>query len=510
LPSDAGGAILWQDDRIVLDPPIRVAARAAAREPTDFMVSSRVAGVRRLNSLLQQASEPLFLLDRQRRLVFVNRAWEELTGHPAEDVLGWECVPPGPSAEGSLADVAGSFSPPPEALAGRPASGLARVVHAGGEACWRRIEFAPLCDPEGSPIAFLGCIREADVAVTEPDSGTLRLRAELGLLRERLRERYGFDSLIGRGAAHRRFLDQLAAAAATSVPVLVLGEPGTGRRLAARTIHQRSDRAQEPLRMYDCAALPPEVLERELFRRGIERPDAASAAARNGGSLLLTDIVDLPRDLQARLAGILEGPTRLIATSAVDPEQARREDRLRPEIYFALTTLVVRLAPLRERLEDLPLLAQHFLERANARGERRRSSFDSEAMEALAAYDWPGNLRELARVVDAAHGQATGEVIRATDLPAAIRGAIGAAYNPPPMPTPATPLDETLTQVERRLIEQALQRARQNKSRAAELLAISRPRLYRRIKELNIPDLAEPPDGDGSAGPIRGAVETSP
>jgi DNA-binding NtrC family response regulator len=156
-----------------------------------------------------------------------------------------------------------------------------------------------------------------------------------------------------------------------------------------------------------------------------------------------------------------------------------------------MTTLVIRLVALRERLDDLPILAQHFLERLNDRSERRRAGFAPEALETLAAYDWPGNLRELARVVELAHAHAAGEMIGVGDLPAAMRGNLGAAYAPPAMPPPVTPLDPTLTRVERQLIEKALAHARQNKSRAAELLDISRPRLYRRMKELNIPDMPE-------------------
>ncbi len=169
-----------------------------------------------------------------------------------------------------------------------------------------------------------------------------------------------------------------------------------------------------------------------------------------------------------------------------------KAERLRPDLYYALTTLVIRTRPLRERLDELPLLAQSLLERTNARGARQRGGFSPEALAALLAYDWPGNLRELARVVEAAHARGEGDWIDVDDLPAAIRGHLGAAYTPPPMPTQVTPLDDLLTQVERRLIEQALQRARQNKSRTAELLGISRPRLYRRIKELNLPDVPDP------------------
>jgi DNA-binding NtrC family response regulator len=339
-------------------------------------------------------------------------------------------------------------------------------------------------------LGLLGLVRPADLPPLAPDSEASRLRGELLEVRARLLDRFGFDSLVGRGPAHRRLLDQIGAAAATSMPVLIVGEPGTGKRLVARLIHQQGPNPQTPLVAVDCAALPADVLERELFGAG-ERP--ARLALRDGSTLLIGDILDLPRDLQSRLAAVLDADARVrvLATTAGDPEAALKTDGLRPDLYYALTPLVIHLSPLRQRLDDLPLLAQHWLERANQRGERQRSGFSSEALSLLSHYDWPGNLRELARVIDEAHAQAAGDRIEVDDLPGAIRGHLGAAYSPSPLPPTATPLDELLTQVERRLIEQALHRARQNKSRAAEILGISRPRLYRRIKELNLPDEPE-------------------
>lgn len=271
------------------------------------------------------------------------------------------------------------------------------------------------------------------------------------------------------------------------MPVLIVGESGTGKRTVARAIHSGGDRANAPLSPFDCAALPPVMLERELFGALSDR-ESPRLQFPDGSTVLLTDIMDLPRDLQSLLALALDSQARLLATATVEPEKARDQDRLRPDLFYALTTFVIRLLPLRERLEELALLAQHFLERKNLRSERRLAGFDPHAIDVLVGYDWPGNLRELARVIDEAHERAKSDVIRAEDLPAAIRGNLGSAYTPPPIPPPITPLDDLLTQVERRLIEQALGRARQNKSRAAELLDISRPRLYRRIKELNIPD----------------------
>ncbi|SIN84611.1 DNA-binding transcriptional response regulator, NtrC family, contains REC, AAA-type ATPase, and a Fis-type DNA-binding domains [Singulisphaera sp. GP187] len=441
----------------------------------------------RLESLWLHVQEPLFWLTADLRLAWVNRAWEELTGSSAEEVAGLTCRAHGPTRAGDLPGLVGSFFPPPEALGGQPASVRTLIIHSSGERRWRRIEFRPFHDERGTLVGLFGLVGSSDAPSGNSDAESQRLRTDLLQIRERLQQRHGFDSLIGAGPVHRRLLDQIATAAATSVPVLVVGEPGTGKRTVARTIHHQSARRQAPILPIDCASLPAEVLERELF--GGEM--TARLSLPEGSSLMIGDILDLPRDLQSRLVASLDPHVRLLAMTSGDPEAALQSERLRSDLYYALTTLVIRLRPLRERLEEIPLLAQHLLERANSRGGRQRGGFSEPAVSALLAYDWPGNLRELARVIDEVHEQATGDLIEPDDLPAAIRGHLGAAYNPPPLPPPTIPLDELLTQVERRLIESTLQRARQNKSRAAELLGISRPRLYRRIKELGLPDVPE-------------------
>jgi transcriptional regulator with PAS, ATPase and Fis domain len=463
------------------------------------MASTRVSGLR-LESVLQKAREPAFCLNPDQKLIWVNQAWEELTGHPAESVLGLVCHAHGPTRAGDLSGLGGSFYPPAEARAGRPAAAATLIIHAGGERKWRRVVYWPLHDETGTRLGILGVVGAADGDAPSlfPDGEVERLRSELLEVRNRLHGRYGFDTLIGRGLAHARLLQQVGAAATATVAVLIVGEPGTGKRLVARTIHQQGARPGAPFVAFNCAALPPEVLARELFG-GEDRFDGAGPRLiqPEGTTLLIGDILDLPRDLQARLVAALGRGVRLVATSTADPEAALRAERLLPELFYALTTLVIRLAALRERLDELPLIAQHFLERLNQRGPRQRSGFSPAALTGLVAYDWPGNLRELARVVEAAHGTGTGDLIEVEDIPAEVRGHLGAAFLPPPPAPPLTPLDELLTQVERRLIEHAMHRAGQNKSRAAELLGISRPRLYRRIKELNLPD--EPEPGDESA-----------
>ncbi len=457
----------------------------------------------------------MFWLDDQLKLVWVNRAWEALTGYPAESVVGLACQAHAPTRVGDLADFVSSFYPPPESLAAQAAGTSALIFHLSGERISRRIEFWPFCDEHGTLFGLLGQVREEDCQPSVPETAVNPLHAELLAIRRALYEKHGFDGLIGSGPFQHRLLDQVRLAASSTIPVLIVGEPGSGKRHVARIIHQQSPNCQQPLIPFDCEALPAEILERDLFggdrqqdrvRRGEPGSGAAGRprlALPDGATVLIREILTLPRDLQARLVAALDTRVRLLATTVHDPETAFQNEQLRPEFYYALTGLVLRLRPLRERRDELPLLAQHLLERANQRGGQQRTGFSPEALRALMAYDWPGNLRELARVVNHAHARPDrqGALIEPDELPSSIRGNLGAGFAPPPAKSHIEPLDEILTQVERRMIETALRQARRNKSRAADLLGISRPRLYRRIKELGLPDEPEVADESDSPSP---------
>jgi DNA-binding NtrC family response regulator len=456
--------------------------------------------------LWRNASEPIFWLDSELRLAWVNPAWEDLTGHRSGSVVGLTCRAHAPSRGDDLADLAASFHPPPESLAGKPSGTKALIFHSGGERLWRRVEFWPFRDQNETLIGLLGVVRGPDDPKGAPDTLANRLHVELLEVRRLLHNEMGFDNLLGLGPAHRRLLEQVRLAAMATFPVLIVGEAGTGKRQVARTIHQNGPGRNQPLFPFDPEALPVEILERELFepardalRETLEQSQTAAVAKPRltlveGSTLLIREIFSVPRDLQARLAATLDSSVRLIGTTVLEPETALANEQVRPDLYFAITALVIRLRPLRERRDELPVLAQHFLERANQRGNRERAGFSPQAIEALLEYDWPGNLSELARVVDHAHslGQGDQPWITVEDLPASIRGNLGAAYLPPAGQSVFKPLDQILAQAELESIERALRHARGNKSRAADLLGISRPRLYRRIKELNLPDDAEP------------------
>jgi DNA-binding NtrC family response regulator len=463
------------------------------------------------DQLWQLAREPIFWLDPLLKLIWVNRAWENLTGYRAESVVGLTCQAHSPTKAGDLNDLAASFHPPPESLAGQPAATRSLIFHTSGEATWHRLVFWPFCNENDALIGILGLVRAIDSTPSVAESRTNQLHLDLQEIKRHLQKRYGFDGLVGFGPSHRRLLDQVRLAAASTIPVLIVGEPGTGKRHVARTIHQNGQGRHQPLVPFDCDALPAEILERELFGNEAEAAPEASPLSRadgktgprlsllDGSTLLICEILRLPRDLQEWLAESLDTPVRLLATTAIDPRSAFETDQIRPELYFALTTFVIRLEPLRERRHELPALAQNFLERANQRGGTQKSGFSSQALKALMAYDWPGNLRELARIIDHAHTAGADPLVAVDDLPASIRGHQGGGFSPPSQSSPVKPLDELLTEVERRLIETALRQARGNKSRAAELLAISRPRLYRRIRELNLPDEGESPDETDTA-----------
>ena len=261
--------------------------------------------------------------------------------------------------------------------------------------------------------------------------------------------------------------------------MLIVGEAGTGKRQVARAIHQNGPGRNQPLVPFDCEALPAEILERELFAalKARARPpmlDQSSEALPRrprmtlgeGSTLLIREIFMLPRDLQARLAASLE--SRHPAAGHHRPRPGDRAPRRahRPDLYYAVTTLVIRLRPLRERRDELPLLAQHLLERANQRGAVQRTSFSPEALTALLEYDWPGNLTELARVIDHAHaiGRVDQSWVAVQDLPASIRGNLGGAYLPP-APRSLKPLDEVLVEVEQQSIERPAPRSRQQVTR---------------------------------------------
>jgi PAS domain S-box-containing protein len=480
-------------------------------------MTSRRKRSRRIDHLLEATATPVFVLNSKSEIIYFNAACAALTGYSSEQAIGLGCRYRGAEGAQNLSDLAGSLAPPPEALSGHPMTVDTVIVRPDGERLSRRIQFVPIPDGEPADMNVAGFLCSASAAPSEAPRVETELHNELLRLRERLYGRFGFDKVIGSSDAMMRVQSQIRLAAGSSANVLIWGEEGTGRSLVARTIHTESERKRSPFVAVDCALLPPELTERDLFGggRGPSSSGRGSGliAGMQPGTLFLRNVSAMARDTQSRLLEVLSGArlspsgaskgaasgVRLIASDSTDPAGLIASPSMRQDFLYSLSTIAIALPPLRERKDDVPLLAQRFIELANASSEKQVSGLAAAAIEILMTYDWPGNVRELGEIIAEAHRCCESTVITAADLNPRIQGARGGSFAPSPDET-RIDLSQVLAETERQLIEQAIRRARGNKSAAAELLSISRPRLYRRMELLGMvgADENEPPPADST------------
>ncbi|WP_284616668.1 sigma-54-dependent transcriptional regulator [Aquabacterium humicola] len=359
--------------------------------------------------------------------------------------------------------------------------------------------------------------------VTSPQ----KLRAEVDDLTAGLAESGHFGGLWGRSAPMRRVYQQISRVAGTGVTVFITGESGTGKEVVAQTVHELSRRRKRPFLAVNCGAISPNLIESEIFGHekgsftGAERQHQGFFERAHGGTLFLDEITEMPLELQVKLLRVLETGTylrvgstvtqeadvRIIAASNRPPQQAVASGKLREDLFYRLNVFPIELPPLMQRAEDVPLLAEHFLQQVIEReGEAKR--FTPAALAKLQAYRWPGNVRELRNVVQRAYVMAEGGAIDDDWLPTNPPGveplpvpAALAAEEPPPLAPaePALPADAlvlpigtTLAEAERRLILATLQRHHNHKERTAAALGVSLKTLYNRLKEYAAADVDDP------------------
>jgi two-component system response regulator AtoC len=335
-----------------------------------------------------------------------------------------------------------------------------------------------------------------------------RLARENRRLRGELAAGYRFDSVIGGSEALADVLRQARKVAPVKTTVLLTGESGTGKELVARAIHELSPRASLPFVAVNCGAIPGELLESELFGHvkgaftDAIRNKKGLVAEADGGTLLLDEVGELPAHLQVKLLRFLQeeeirrvGDTRsekvdvrVVAATARDLSAAVRDGQFREDLYYRLNVVGIRLPALRERPEDVPELARHFLARcAGLRAGAPLTGIAPEALEAMAAYRWPGNVRELEHAIERAVVLAEGPELREEDLPDAVRARApaqsGAAVA---APEGVLSIKRATRMVEEQLIRKALEQTRGNRTRAAELLELSYRALLYKIKEFGI------------------------
>jgi two-component system, NtrC family, response regulator PilR len=330
-------------------------------------------------------------------------------------------------------------------------------------------------------------------------SESLRWKKEAGYLRRELRRLTGLDNIIGQSPKMRAIFDLIQTVAPQSSRVLITGESGTGKELVARAIHENSARAQAPFITINCGAFPETLLESELFGymkgsfTGANENRQGLFQAAHGGTLFMDEIGNMSLTMQVKLYRVLQegkvrpiGSTeeadvdvRIIAATNKDFEKEIAEGRFREDLYYRLSVIPIHVPALRERREDIPLLARHFLERFRKEMEKPIEGISPEAMSKLEAYDWPGNVRELENTMERAVALESGPEISVRVLPDRIlgyapssSGALGAGANIE-FPEGGVDFEKVVAATERLYLQAALERAGGVRTRASELLKIT-------------------------------------
>jgi len=329
------------------------------------------------------------------------------------------------------------------------------------------------------------------------------LMAETANMRRQLSTRSEYFDIIGSAKEMQTIYETIESGAKSHANVLSVGESGTGKELIANAIHYNSLRAKKPFIKVNCAALPKELIESELFGHtkgaftGAHADKEGLVQHAAGGSLMLDEIAEMPIELQPKLLRVLQERTcrkigseksypvdfRLVTSTNRQPADAIRDGLLRDDLFYRISTITIHVPPLRERMEDIQLLTDHFLKLYGQKYERPMAGFSQSAYQRLFAHSWPGNVRELQNVIERAVLLAKDAYIEPVDLPFDNGGAGNSAA---PALTWDIPPNMTLEEIEKFVIERTLQRTGGNKQKAANLLGIYRPRLYSKIKKYKI------------------------
>jgi two-component system, NtrC family, response regulator HydG len=403
------------------------------------------------------------------------------------DVLLTDLMMPGPGGDGrDLLKAARALSPETECIVMTAYGTVENAVEAMKEGAY---------DFVSKPVKRATIVRAVRKALEKR-----HLVAENRALRAQL-EAVSRRPIVGQSLTMRRTLEISKQAARSDATVLLLGESGTGKELLARAIHENSMRAAGPFVPVNCAAIPESILEAELF--GYERGAFTGAVqaregrfqAAAGGTLFLDEIGEVAPSVQVKLLRVLqEGEIerlgaggkpvrvdlRLVAATNKDLARAVREGRFREDLYYRLNVISVTIPPLRDRRDDVPLLAEHFLEVYRTKNAKPVQGFTKPALARLCGHDWPGNVRELENAVERAVVLTRNDVIDVEDLPDEVRGAPPAGADGRSM---TFPIGTALDEIERRVIRETLAYAKGDKRLCAQLLGIATRTIYRKLDD---------------------------
>lgn len=329
-----------------------------------------------------------------------------------------------------------------------------------------------------------------------------KLVQENKYLREQIDQEYNFNHIIGESPAMKKIYRMVNRVSQANSNVLITGASGTGKELVARAIHFNSDRSKKQFLAINCGAIPENLVESELFGHkkgaftGANNDKDGVFVAASGGTVFLDEIAEIPLNLQVNLLRVLQErevkpvgsnqtmtfDTRIISATNKNLEEEVEKGNFRDDLYYRLNVVELSLPPLEDRREDIPLLAHHFLQKYSKELKRNLKGITSEAMSAMMAYQWKGQVRELENVIERAVLLSDNEYLSVEDLPGAIRNATGAEnYN-----MDSNKLEEAVQVFEKHHIQSILKRTDGNKSEAARLLGIDPSTLYRKMERLGL------------------------
>ncbi len=427
--------------------------------------------------ILDSIADGVFTVDREWRITSFNRAAEEITGILREEAIGQRCC------DVFHASICETDCALRETFkTNQPVVNRAvYIIDAGGDRVPISISTAVLKDKRGNAIGGVETFRDLS-AIEE--------------LRRALEKKYSFHDIISKDAEMLRIFDVLPAIAQSDSTVLIEGETGTGKELIARALHSLSRRKDKPIITVNCGALPDTLLESELFgyKAGAftdaRKDKPGRFAMAETGTIFLDEIADISPALQVRLLRVIqertyeplgatksvEADVRIIAATNKGLERLVKSGKFREDLYYRINVIRIKLPPLRERKEDIPLLVNHFIRRFNNLKKKLVADISPVAMTVLISYDYPGNIRELENIIEHAFVLCRGTIIDIDNLPESIR-----PKEVKPL-TPSTSMDD----LEAAYIREALRRHNWNRKKTAEELGMHKTTLWRKMKKLGI------------------------
>lgn len=432
-----------------------------------------IADKRNLEQILDHLMEGIIAHDTHRRILFFNRAAENITGYKKEEVIGKDCHDVfGSPFCGSRCSFCGG---PPEAFT--HISYPLNIMNKSGELKRVEMSVTGMTDEQGCFVGVLAAIHDT---------------TDLIGLKTRLGELASFAGIVGRDHKMLQLFEQIRDLANNDYPVHISGETGTGKELVANAIHNESHRGKGPFVPVNCGALPEGLLESELFGHvrgafsGAIRDKKGRFELAHRGTIFLDEVSELPKPMQVKLLRVLqEGyiervggekaipvDIRVVSATNRDLKREMEKQNFREDLYYRLNVVPVCLPPLRERKNDIPILMGHFLEQAAKRGEKT-AGLSREALTVVMDYNWPGNVRELQNAVHFALVKSKGMTIRQQDLPIELRQ----LQTVNSRPGPSKKLDEDS-------VIAALKKSGGNKAKAARLLGVGRATLYRFLNDI--------------------------